>query len=218
MTCRRSGNAGRQSLQLPLSMEPPQVLTSTHAPTPSEQALDNNFQVAARDLKRDLVRCMFFLRSICDGKVHLSLGYMDIYSYAESCAGFSRHQTKRMLETAARLRDLPVTRQALAAGDISFSKARAIADRADPERENNWLDRAADMSTAKWPRQLPAPAPAPATAPATAPVPAPAPSPSPPKPQPSTKKCHISYSLAPSEYQIWSNLNEQLCKQHPGES
>ncbi len=213
----RSGNAGRQSPQLPLSMEPPQAPISTHVPTPSEQALDNNFRVAARDLKRDLVRCMFFLRSICDGKVHLSLGYMDIYSYAESCAGFSRHQTKRMLETAARLRDLPVTRKALAAGEISFSKARAIADRADHETENRWLDLAADMSTAQLPRQLPAPAPAPAPAPVSSPSP-PQSRPSPPKPRPSTEKCHISYSLTPSEYQIWSNLNELLIKQNPGES
>jgi len=210
---RRPGdNRGGQPAELALSLESPVA----HAPTPAEHALDNNFRVAARDLRRDLVRCMFFLRSICDGRVHLSLGFMDIYSYAEASAGFSRHQAKRMLETAARLRDLPDTRKALAAGEISFSKARAIADRADSETENSWLELAADMSTAKLPRQLPAPAPAAAPVPTLTPTPVNTPTPH--NPKPSTEKCHISYSLTPDEYQIWSNLNELLCKQHKGES
>jgi len=224
VTRRCSGNGGRQPSQLPLSLETSSASASTNAPTPSEMALDNNFRVAARDLKRDLVRCMFFLRSICDGKVHLSLGYMDIYSYAEACAGFSRHQTKRMLETAARLHNLPDTRKALVAGDISFSKARAIADRADPETENHWLELAADMSTAQLPRQLPVPAHAPVPTSSSAPAPSPTPASSPPpKPSPvapksADERCHISYSLTPYEYQVWSNLNELLCKQYTGES
>ncbi len=177
MTRRGSDNGGGQPAELPLFVDT-QV---AHAPTPAEQAFDNNFRVAARDLRRDLVRCMFFLRSICDGRVHLSLGFMDIYSYAEACAGFSRDQTKRMLETAARLRDLPDTRKALAAGEISFSKARAIADRADRETENHWLELAADLSTAKLPRQLPVPEPVPepvtAQVPTLTPAPVPIPTP-----------------------------------------
>ncbi len=188
-------------IDLPLSMP---------SATPAAVALHRNFLGAVAALKSDLLRSVHYLRAIHERRVHRALGYDTITAYAAAVAGFSASQTEAFLVLGRRLEKYPETKQALADGSLSWSKARLIVSRADPEDERAWLAMARGMALGRMRKEVggrepearppvrPDPPPAAPKAPAADP-----PTPSPP---PVNRKLIISYALTPEQYARWERL------------
>lgn len=114
--------------------------------TPAQQAVHNNFLVAYDGLKQNLVRTIFYLRAVMDGKIHRLLGFVRISEYAAHYAGLSEHQTKELLNLGKRLEELPGVATALERGDLTWATAREIARIASPEDQQQWVDVARSVS------------------------------------------------------------------------
>ena len=122
--------------------------------TPAGLALHNNFVAAMTALKSDLLRSVHYLRVIQERRVHRAFGYETIYDYAQAAVGFSPGQTKALLSLGRNLERYPETKQALADGRLSWSKARLIVAKADPADERAWLETARGMATGQLRKEL----------------------------------------------------------------
>lgn len=178
--------------------------------TPAGLALHNNFVAAMTALKRDLLRSVHYLRVIQERRVHRAFGYQNIYDYAQAAVGFSPGQTKALLLLGRNLERYPETKQALADGRLSWSKARLIVAKADPADERTWLEAARGLATGQLRKELVAAARPQAGRPEAAPVPAlQRAEPRPPVVRP-PQKLIVSYSLTPEQYARWERLSAAL--------
>jgi hypothetical protein len=143
-------------------LDPDRVPATTHPDsgphppgvTPAALALHNNFLAAVNALKRDLLRCVHFLRVIQERRIHRAFGYENIKAYAEATVGFSPAQTEAFLVLGRNLERYPETKRALAEGRLSWSKARLIVAKADPADERAWLETARGMATGRLRQEL----------------------------------------------------------------
>ncbi len=71
---------------------------------------------------------------------HVQLGFGSFAEYVESTCGYTPRQTAERLRVARALEDLPVTRQALDDGRISWSVAREITRVATSDTEEKWVE------------------------------------------------------------------------------
>jgi hypothetical protein len=72
-------------------------------------------------------------------EVHLPFGFATFYEYVERVLGYAPHSIRERLRVAEALERLPATREALAAGQASFTAVREITRVATPETEREWL-------------------------------------------------------------------------------
>ncbi|MBU2503247.1 HNH endonuclease [bacterium] len=114
--------------------------------TPAQRAVHDDFLAAFDGLKQNLVRTVFYLRAVIDGKIHNLLGYSRITDYAKHYAGLSPRQTQELLVLGKRLSDLPLIAAALERGDLSWSQAREIVRQANREDQQQWVDVARSVS------------------------------------------------------------------------
>lgn len=133
-----------------LPSPPPTVLA-----TPAALALHNNFRTSVLVLQRSLVRSIHYLTVIQERRVHRALGYTSITDYAADVAGFTRNQTEAFLALGRRLAAYPEVRQAIDRGDLSWSKARLIVERAKPEDEHRWVTAAGSLAVRELTEALP---------------------------------------------------------------
>jgi hypothetical protein len=66
-------------------------------------------------------------------------GHSSINQYAVQELGFSKSRTDDFVRLARRLDNLPTVREALASGDLGYTKAREIVGVATPETQDTWL-------------------------------------------------------------------------------
>jgi hypothetical protein len=71
--------------------------------------------------------------------VHVPLGYGTFVEYVERVLGYRPRTAQERLRVAARLEELPATRAALAAGEVSYSAVRELTRVATPATEDAWL-------------------------------------------------------------------------------
>lgn len=213
--------------------------TTTVLATPAALALHNNFRISVRMLRRDLVRSIHYLVAIYDRKVHRALGFASITDYAAATAGFTRNQTEVFLALGWRLDAYAEVRKAIENGDLSWSKARLIVDRASPDEERKWVDAAGQLGVRALKEAMPVPPRSEPATPTTGMPPTPAirldakPTQSNPhlaaiptvktrigpeaSRQPADAACHVTYAFTPEEYSQWSKMHEQLRKRrHDG--
>ncbi len=72
-------------------------------------------------------------------RLYRDLGYSNINQYARQELGFSISRTGDFMRLARRLDDLPAVREAVASGQLGYTKAREIVAVATPETEDRWL-------------------------------------------------------------------------------
>jgi hypothetical protein len=70
------------------------------------------------------------------------LGCSSINQYAVQELGFSKSRTDDFIRLARRLENLPAVRDAVASGDLGYTKAREIVSVATPETQDTWLEAA----------------------------------------------------------------------------
>ncbi len=136
-------NAREQSQNTRQNAKTPQA----PAPPPAALAMHNNFRNALQCLKRDLVRSIYYLQAIYDRKVYRMLGYSNIRDYAAQEGGLSEAQCRAFLKIGARMRDLPLMREALEHGSLSWHKASLIVDHIKPENQAEFIAAAQSLST-----------------------------------------------------------------------
>lgn len=68
-------------------------------------------------------------------RLYRDLGYSSMNQYAERGLGFSRSKTGDFLRLAARLEELPVLKESVAAGRVPYTKAREVIRVATPRTE-----------------------------------------------------------------------------------
>jgi 5-methylcytosine-specific restriction endonuclease McrA len=69
-------------------------------------------------------------------------GHSSINQYAIQELGFSKSRTDDFVRLARRLDNLPGVREAVASGDLGYTKAREIVSVATPETQDTWLEAA----------------------------------------------------------------------------
>src|SRR5262245_46591006 len=73
-------------------------------------------------------------------EVWVCLGFGSMIEYLERACGYARRTAWERLRVAESLDDLPLTRDALAAGVVSFSAVKELTRVATPDTESEWLD------------------------------------------------------------------------------
>ena len=71
-----------------------------------------------------------------------NLGHSSINQYAVQELGFSKSRTDDFIRLAKQLENLPAVREAVASGDLGYTKAREIVSVATPETQDTWLEAA----------------------------------------------------------------------------
>ncbi|MEN8008669.1 MAG: HNH endonuclease signature motif containing protein, partial [Candidatus Krumholzibacteriota bacterium] len=71
-----------------------------------------------------------------------NLGHSSINQYAICELGFSKSRTDQFIRLARQLDNLPAVRDAVANGELGYTKAREIAGVATPETQDGWLEAA----------------------------------------------------------------------------
>lgn len=122
--------------------------------TPAQLSVHNNFRESIRMLKKSLLRSIYYLRLIRDGKIHRRLGYSTILDYAVAEAGLSRRQCKAFLALGRRLDDLPRISADLEHGRLSWRQAEEISRIATPETERIWIEIARSVSARELERRV----------------------------------------------------------------
>lgn len=122
--------------------------------TPQGDSLHQNFLQSARDLKRDMVRVVYYLEMIRSQRIHLALGFDSIEAYAARTAGFTHAQTRRFVQLGRQLAAFPLVSEALMNGELSFSKAQLICSRTTPEQQQAMIDLARGLTTRRLRDQL----------------------------------------------------------------
>ena len=67
------------------------------------------------------------------------LGYSSIYQYACEALGFSKSRTRDFVHLAVKLEDLPKVKEAMAKGELGYTKAREVVKVATAKTESSWL-------------------------------------------------------------------------------
>ncbi len=116
--------------------------TCKPAATPAQLSVHNNFRQSVRTLKKSLLRSIYFLRLIRDGKIHKRLGYSSILDYAAAEADLSPRQCKAFLALGKRLNELPRISADLENGQLSWRQAEEISRVATRETERVWIETA----------------------------------------------------------------------------
>jgi hypothetical protein len=81
--------------------------------------------------------------------LHRLLGYSSITAYARAVNGFGASKTSDLLRIAEKSERLPKIRRAFLAGELDWCAAREIVDKATPEDEDEWLEKARQLSVAE---------------------------------------------------------------------
>jgi hypothetical protein len=71
--------------------------------------------------------------------LYRDLGHSSINQYAIQELGFSKSRTDDFIRLARQLDNLPAVREAVASGDLGYTKAREIVSVATPETQDEWL-------------------------------------------------------------------------------
>lgn len=85
---------------------------------------------------------ILWFAEIMNRHLYRELGHSSINQYAMIELGFSKSRTGDFIRLARQLDKLPVVRQALATGDLGYTKAREIVSVATPDTQDRWLEAA----------------------------------------------------------------------------
>ena len=73
-------------------------------------------------------------------ELYRELGYSSIHQYASEALGFSSGKTYQFIRLARQLEKLPAVKESLAAGEVSWTKARTIAGVASAKTAGAWVE------------------------------------------------------------------------------
>jgi hypothetical protein len=107
-------------------------------PSPRAIALDAELAVHAREKRIADHQIAILLAEVQAQGIHLEFGHANIAAYARVRHGIGCGAARCLL--GERLRELPVLNQAMAAGEVDWTKAREVVRVATPETEAAWTE------------------------------------------------------------------------------
>jgi len=102
---------------------------------------------ATRRIRSDRRELCLLLARIDGDRLYRALGFPSLADYAEAELAFKPRTARAMALLGRRLPELPALDAALAAGELSWTKARTLLAVALPESEADWVERAAETTT-----------------------------------------------------------------------
>jgi hypothetical protein len=87
-------------------------------------------------------------------QLYRRLGYSSLHQYAGEALGFSKSKTSQFIRLAEALDELPLLRESLAKGELSWTKAREVAKVATKQSQEQWVDEAKHTSNRELERKV----------------------------------------------------------------
>lgn len=108
--------------------------------------VDRRLVALTRVHRRVEAALCFYLREVDQRRLYLRFGHASTIDYARERLGFEDRKTRTFLFVAERCRSLPQLGEALRRGDLPWTKARELVRIAQPETEQQWLDKCQALS------------------------------------------------------------------------
>jgi hypothetical protein len=112
----------------------------------SDIELDEKLAEAVVDSQRAERLICFYLLEMAERRGYEKFGYKDVWDYASARFGYSSRKTHYFLGLAHGLKRLPKLLDALENGEIGWTKAYQLSRIAEPETEEEWIEKAKDLS------------------------------------------------------------------------
>jgi len=109
---------------------------------------------ACRQYRRAEQHVVLWLAEVKERRLYRQLGYGSIHQYAEQALEFSRSKTFQLLRLVDSLKRLPRLQEAVAHGQIGWTKAREVAKVATPRTEKKWIAAARGSSRRELEKQV----------------------------------------------------------------
>ena len=87
-------------------------------------------------------------------QLYRRLGYSSLHQYAGEALGFSKSKTSQFIRLAEALDELPLLRESLAKGELSWTKAREVVKVATKRSQEQWVDEAKRTSNRELERKV----------------------------------------------------------------
>lgn len=117
---------------------PPTYSPDNSTPTEADQALKK----AVAMMEKAQHSAVLWFGEILRRGLYRPLGHATIYQYAEVELRWSRTRTGDFIRLARKLETLPAVRDAVAKGEVGYTKARELIKVATPRTEKGWLEKA----------------------------------------------------------------------------
>jgi len=116
-------------------------MTSFH-PHLSAAEVHSHLRRSLEELRQAERNAVLWFAEVWQRKLYRDLGYGSVQQYAALALGFSRSKTCQFLRLARSLESLPVLRESLERGEVSWTKAREVVKVATPKTEAAWVETA----------------------------------------------------------------------------
>jgi hypothetical protein len=115
---------------------------STYYPDLPAREVHERLRAAVAEIQRAERNAVLWFAEVLRRKLYRELGFVTIQHYAAEALGFSQAKTSQFIRLSESLDTLPRLRQAVASGEVSWTKARAIAAVATRKTEEGWVEEA----------------------------------------------------------------------------
>jgi 5-methylcytosine-specific restriction endonuclease McrA len=113
----------------------------------SAREVHDRLRAALAELQQAERNAVLLFSEIVRRKLYRDLGYASIHQYAELALGFKKSKTSQFLRLSECLKELPKLRRSMAAGELSWTKAREVAKVATSGTETAWIREAKQTSS-----------------------------------------------------------------------
>jgi hypothetical protein len=115
-------------------------------PAKSARYADAALKKSVRAMEQAQQCAVLWFGDIMRRRLYRKLGYSSINQYAQVELKFSKTRTGDFVQLARKLDDLPAVREAVANGEVGYTKAREIVKVASPENKTGWVAAAKESS------------------------------------------------------------------------
>ncbi len=99
------------------------------------------------ELQQAEKNALLWFSEIARRKLYRELGFSSLQMYATEALGFSKSKTAQFTRLAGVMEELPVLREAVTSGELTWTKAREVAKVASPKTEGQWVEKARRSSS-----------------------------------------------------------------------
>lgn len=115
-------------------------------PDQSARFADAALKQSVRAMEQAQQCAVLWFGEVMRRRLYRKLGYSSINQYAKVELKFSKTRTGDFVQLARRLEQLPEVKEAVASGELGYTKAREIVKVASPENEAGWVAAAKEYS------------------------------------------------------------------------
>jgi hypothetical protein len=134
-TIQQSDNAGR----------PVHLSLYEFVPGLTAAAVDHSLRECLASAERAQECAIMWFSEVARRKLYHDLGFPSLEIYAAESLGFSRNRACQFIRLSGDLERLPRLREAVAQGQLGWTKAQQVARVATPASEKAWVDRASQV-------------------------------------------------------------------------